>query len=132
MSPPVYYYDFYTIGWIGSATLTITQDTVSPWTEVHNVASWGYDEYGWWDNLYLTLTDVETVTEVEENVGAYPDDDAYAATTLFNCSSGTLPTLAWRLDVYDDTGALSDCAIWGDYAGTGTDLGDTTSCQIYE
>ncbi len=130
-----YFYDFYTVGWVGSAKLTITQDTVDPWYEEHWLASWDYDEYGWWDNLYLSLVDVDSIDEVSENVAAYPDDDAYAATTLFNCTEkGTLPTLAWRLDVFTDTEGteLADCAVWGDYNGTLTDLGDISTCQEYE
>jgi hypothetical protein len=128
-----YFYDFYTIGWVGSAKLTITQDTEDSWSEVHWLASWQYDDDGWWDNLYLTLVDVDLISEVEENQAAYPDDDAYAATTLFNCSDGTLPTLAWRLDVFNDAEGtdLADCAVFGDFNGDDTDLGDFSSCQTY-
>ena len=112
-----WFYDLYSIGWMGGAELYIYQTGSSdPWDEFHNFPSesYDYDPGGAWDNYYMELDHVESYTDVVEG-----------STTLYDCDDGRKATLTWAVIVYDQEGAQADCATWGDDPGFGAGAGCT-------
>lgn len=99
-----WWYDIYTVGWTNGVDLLIYQTgSENPWDENHPIASYDFDEDGYWDNLYTELDGVDDPNDVTDGV-----------TTLYNCDSARQATLTWQIVVYDVNNAATDCAVWGD------------------
>lgn len=131
-----YWYDFYTVGWVGDGNLDITEtaDTTSttPWSEAHPIGSYEASPYGYWDNLYLELT---VLQEPDCDRTNYSASDACwkmqedGVNTLWTCDASYYDGLTWALTVYEyeSPSQEADCATWGHktsyYSGC-TDVAD--------
>ncbi len=109
-----YWYLFYTIGWSSGGELTLTQTGVQyGWQEdYHDVpaSSYGFDENGWWDSLYLALPIVSSPSDVVLNNTTTGD----VGTTLFQCDQARLDTLSFLLRIINSSGTNSVCTTWGE------------------
>ena len=116
-----WWYDVATVGWTGGGQLDIVElgegDT-PVWAETHPLASTGYDEYGYWDHLYLELIILQEPACDPDNYDA--EDACYkiqesGVNTLWACDTATKNALTWSVTVFEyaDPTSAADCVAWG-------------------
>ncbi len=98
-----WYYGTETVGRPDLVTLDVTQDTVSPWEEDHDLPLVNND--GWY---YFSRTlDITTDWQAQES----------DVNTLFPGNSSMAATMIWRVRAWDN-GSVEDCVVW---AGSAAD-----------
>ncbi|MCB9759580.1 MAG: hypothetical protein H6739_07040 [Alphaproteobacteria bacterium] len=136
-----YWYDAYMVGWQYGTELYIYQTgSTQPWYEYgHEFPAstpWSgataqeiadgdtrgyYSDYGYWDNPYMFLSDVDSTSAV-----------VLGSTTLYECEeAGRNDTLTWSVVVYDENGAEADCASWGDDPSANEEGYNFGRCDVF-
>ena len=99
-----WWFDVYTVGWTNGADALVYQTgSANGWDENHPIASYAFDDDGYWDNLYAELGIVTTTGEVIDG-----------QTTLYQCDTARADSLTVQLVIYDTDNVEVDCAVWGD------------------
>ena len=115
-----YWYDVNTVGWTGGAELTIVDPgdgSEESWTEQHAMQHWANDDYGYWEELYLSLT----ILQEPDCTRDYESEDACwkmqesGVSTLPLCDQDTKARLSLAVAVFDedDPTQVADCVAWG-------------------
>lgn len=114
-------YDVENVGWSGGGTLSIVDpgdDTVAPWSEEHALVRGDYDEYGYYEFLYLDLTILQEPACNRDDYGA--EDACWTmqergVNTLYLCDADTKARLTWAVTIVeaDDPATVVECVAWG-------------------
>ena len=114
-------YDVENVGWSGGGSLTIVDPgdgTSAAWTEEHDLVRGDYDEYGYYEFLYLDLTILQEPTCNRDDYGA-PDAcwtmQEAGVNTLNLCDADTKARLSWSVTIVeaDDPATAVECVAWG-------------------
>ena len=114
-------YDVENVGWSGGGTLTIVDpgdESNAAWTEVHDLVRGDYDDYGYYEFLYL---DLPILQEPECDRSDFGAEDACwtlqeaGLNTLFLCDAETKARLSWSVSIVDadDPATTLECVSWG-------------------
>lgn len=114
-------YDVENVGWSGGGTLTIVDpgdEVEAPWTEEHDLVRGDYDDYGYYEFLYLDLPILQEPECDRSDFGA-PDAcwtlQEPGVNTLFLCDADTKARLSWSVSIVDadDPTTTLECVAWG-------------------